>query len=67
MTSRDLADFEEPKERAITNVVLSAGIAAIVLLYVAMFAAVYLWSRYAPLLPPDGTAEPAIFETMPWV
>jgi hypothetical protein len=58
--------FDDLKERAVTDVVLSAGFAAIVLLYVVMFVALYRWSRYAPIFLPDAAAGPAIEEAMPW-
>ena len=58
--------FDEPKERVITDVVLSAGFAAIVALCVAMFVGLYCWSRHAPIFPPDGATGPAIEEAIPW-
>ena len=57
--------FAYPKERAFTDVVLSAGLVAIVVLYVVMFATLYQWSHYAPLIPPDDGAVPPIGEVMP--
>ncbi|WP_422295448.1 hypothetical protein [Candidatus Binatus sp.] len=41
-------------------------VVAIVALYAAMFASVYLWSRYAPIFPPDGVENSATVEAMPW-
>jgi hypothetical protein len=52
------------KERAMTDVVLSAGLSSIVMLYVVMFVGLYRWSHYAPIFPPDGEAGPPIEETM---
>ncbi len=68
-TSRVLArfrGFDDLKERAMTDAVLSAGFAAVVVLTVVMSVALYRWSRYAPIFPPDGTAGPSIGEAMPW-
>jgi hypothetical protein len=53
------------KETAITDVVLSAAFAAIVALYVVMFAALYQWSRYAPIFPSNAAAGSPIGEVMP--
>lgn len=58
--------FDDLKERAMTDVVVSAGFAAIVLLYVVMFVALYRWSRYAPIFPSDAAAGQAMEEAMPW-
>lgn len=58
--------FGDLKERAMTDVVLSAGFAAIFVLYVLMFVALYRWSRHAPIFPPDGAAGPPIGEAAPW-
>jgi hypothetical protein len=55
--------FDDLKQRVMNVVTVLAVIAAIVALNVMMFVAVYRWSRYAPILPPDG-AGPAIAE--PW-
>jgi hypothetical protein len=55
--------FEDREERAMTDAVLSAGFAAVVVLTVVMSVALYRWSRYAPIFPPDGSA---IEEAMPW-
>lgn len=59
--SRVLARFRrfgEVEDTAITDVTLTAAFAAFVLIYVVMFVALYLWSRYAPLFPPDSAAGP---------
>ena len=48
----------EVRETAITDVTLTAAFAAFVLIYVAMFVALYMWSRYAPLFPSDSAAGP---------
>ena len=58
--------FSDLKGRAMTEAALSAGFGAVVVLYVVMFVALYHWSHYAPIFPPDGTAEPSILEAMPW-
>jgi hypothetical protein len=56
-------DLDDLKERVMDVVTLLAVIAAIVALNAVMFVAVYRWSRYAPIFPPDGSG-PAIVE--PW-
>jgi hypothetical protein len=64
--SRVFARFigsDDLKERAMTDAVVSAGFGAVVVLTVVMSVALYRWSRYAPIFPPDGTA---IEEAMPW-
>jgi hypothetical protein len=61
-----LRGSDDLKERAMTDVVLSAGFVVVVVLYVVMFVGLYRWSRYAPIFPPDGAAGPPIEETMPW-
>jgi hypothetical protein len=43
----------DPGERSTNAVMLLVVVVAIVALYAAMFASVYLWSRYAPVFPPD--------------
>jgi len=48
-----------------TDVVLSAGLSSIVVLYVVMFVGLYRWSHYAPIFPPDGEAGPPIEELCP--
>ncbi len=58
--------FDEPKERVITDVVLSAGFAATVALCVVMAVGLYCCSRHAPIFPPDGDTGPAIEEAIPW-
>ena len=58
--------FDDLKERAMTDAVLSAGFAAVVVLSVVMSVALYRRSRYAPIFPPDGIAGPSIGEAMPW-
>jgi len=58
--------FDEPKERVITDAVLSAGCAAIVALCLVMAVGLYCWSRHAPIFPPDGATGPAIEEAIPW-
>jgi hypothetical protein len=66
--SRVLARFrssDDLKERALTDVVLSAGFAVIILLYVVMIVGLYHWSHYAPIFPPDSAAGQPIEETMP--
>ena len=45
---------------------VTAGVAAIVALYVVMFAAVYLWSRHAPIFPPNGAGGLAMVEAIHW-
>ena len=45
-----------------TAVTLSAVVAAIIALYAVMFVALYHWSRYAPILPPDGAGETATMQ-----
>jgi hypothetical protein len=67
--SRVLARFggsDDLKERAMTDVVLSAGFAVIFVLYLLMFVALYRWSRNAPVFPPDRAATPPIGEAIPW-
>jgi len=49
-----------------TDVVLSAGFAVIILLYVVMLVGLYRWSHYAPIFPPDDAGGPSIEETKPW-
>ena len=56
--------FDSPKERAINALTVTAGVAAIVALYVVMFGAVYLWSRYAPIFPANGAAGLAMVEAV---
>jgi len=66
--SRVFARFrssDDLKERALTNVVLSAGFAAIVLLYVVMLVGLYRWSRYAPIFSSAGAARPTIDDIGP--
>lgn len=66
--SRMLARFRNSndlKERAMTDVVLSAGFLVMVVLYVAMLVGLYRWSHYAPLFPPDGEAGPALEDIAP--
>jgi multisubunit Na+/H+ antiporter MnhG subunit len=53
--------FDDLTERT-TAVTLSVVVAVIVALYAVMFVALYHWSRYAPILPPDGAAETAIVQ-----
>ena len=65
--SRVLARFrssDDLKERAMTDVVLSAGFVVVVVLYVVMFVGLYRWSRYAPIFPPDNGSS--IGDAMPW-
>jgi hypothetical protein len=57
---------EDLKERVETDLVLSAGVAAILAVCVAMFVGVYCWSQYAPLFSTSGADVPAIQETIPW-
>jgi hypothetical protein len=67
--SRVLARFrssDDLKERTMTDVVLSAGFAVIILLYVVMLVGLYRWSHYAPIFPPDDAAGSPIEETMLW-
>jgi len=54
--------FDDLKERAMTDAVLSAGFAAVVVLSVVMSVALYRWSRYAPIFPPGSS----IGDAMPW-
>jgi hypothetical protein len=56
---------DDLKERAMTDVVLSAGFIVIVVLYVVMLVGLYRWSHYAPIFPPDGEAGPPIEEVAP--
>lgn len=58
--------LDDPRERPTNMVMLSLVVVAIVALYAAMFASVYLWSRYAPIFPPDGVENSATVEAMPW-
>jgi hypothetical protein len=58
--------LDDPRERSTNAVMLLAVIAAIVALYAAMFASVYLWSRHAPIFPPDTVENSATVEAMPW-
>jgi hypothetical protein len=53
------------KERVVTDVVLSSGFAAILVLCVMMSAGLYYWGRYEPIFPPDATGLP-IEEAIPW-
>jgi len=55
--------LDDLTERVMDVVTMLAVIAAIVAPNVVMFVAVYRWSHYAPILPPDGTG-PGIVE--PW-
>ncbi|MFZ2061762.1 MAG: hypothetical protein WAU82_12175 [Candidatus Binatus sp.] len=57
---------DDPRERPTTIVMLSLVIVAIVALYAAMFASVYLWSRYAPIFPPSVVENSPTVEAMPW-
>ena len=59
-------DFDSQKERAMNALTVTAGVAAIVALYVVMFAAVYLWSRHAPIFPPNGAGGLAMVEAIHW-
>jgi hypothetical protein len=66
--SRVLARFrgsDDLKERAMTDVVLSAGFVVVVVLYVVMLVGLYRWSHYAPIFPPDGAAGPALEDIGP--
>lgn len=58
--------IDDPRERSTNAVMLLAVVAAIVALYAAMFASVYLWSRYAPMFPPDTGENSATVVAMPW-
>jgi hypothetical protein len=55
---------DDLKERVVTDLVLWAGLAAIVALCVMMSMGLYYWSRYAPLFPPDTGS--AMEEAIPW-
>jgi hypothetical protein len=55
-----------PSQRAMTDVVLSAGFAVIFVLYLLMFVALYRWSGNAPVFPPDRAAGPPTGEAIPW-
>ena len=57
---------DDPRERPTDMVMLSLVIVAIVALYAAMFASVYLWSRYAPIFPPGVVENSPTVEAMPW-
>jgi len=59
-------DFDSQKERAMNALAVTAGVAGIVALYVVMFAAVYLWSRHAPIFPANGTDGLAMVEAIRW-
>jgi len=59
------AHFDDLKERAMTAMAWSVGVALVVALYVAMLVALYRWSVYSPIFPPDVGAG-AIEEPMPW-
>jgi hypothetical protein len=54
---------DDPKESAMTAAALLATVVAILALCAVMFVALYRWSRYAPILPSDGAAVPAIKDT----
>jgi hypothetical protein len=58
--------FDDPKERVMTDAVLSVGFAIVVVLYVVMFVGLYRWRRYAPIFAPNDAAGPPIAEVMPW-
>jgi hypothetical protein len=59
--------FNSLKERAMTAAALAATVVAIVALYAVMCVALYRWIHYAPILPSDGGALPAIKETLHWL
>jgi hypothetical protein len=52
------------KERVETDLLLLLTFAATLVLYLAMFTALYLWTLNAPALPPDDAPGPPIAETM---
>jgi hypothetical protein len=56
---------DDLKERLETDVVVSAGFAAIVALCVVMAVGLYCWNSHAPIFSPDGATGPAIEEAMP--
>ena len=41
-----------------------AGVTLVIALYVVMFLALYRWSQYAPLYPPDAFMAPAMEEVL---
>jgi hypothetical protein len=57
--------YDDLKERLETDVVVSAGFAAVLALCVVMFVGLYNWSRYPPIFPPDAAGSP-IEEAIPW-
>ena len=57
--------FDELKERAETAAAWSVSVAAVVALYAVMLVALYRWSVYAPIFPPDPGAA-TIEEPIPW-
>ena len=59
-------NFDTGKERTTDAVMLSTLVVAIILLYSVLFASAYLWSRYAPVFPPDFTDGAAIAQALPW-
>jgi hypothetical protein len=59
-------DFDTREERATDAVMLSTLVVAIILLYSVLFASAYLWSRYAPVFPPDFSDGSAIAQALPW-
>jgi hypothetical protein len=58
--------FDSQKERAMNALTVVAGVAAILAMYVVMFAAVYLWSRHAPIFPANGAGGLAMVEAVRW-
>jgi hypothetical protein len=62
--SRPVAD--DRKERALNDLVLSAASVAIIALYVVMAVALFRWSNYSSVFPPDGAPGVPIAESMIW-
>jgi hypothetical protein len=56
--------FDDLRERAIDAVTWFALVAMVVTLYAVMLVALYRWSVYAPIFPPESGA--AAEEAIPW-
>lgn len=57
---------EDRKERALTELLLSAASIAIIAVYVVMAVAFFRWSNYSSVFPPDGAPGVPIAESMIW-